>query len=443
MADELPRVTDAVFCPEVNEIQIAFLNLLPRGRAWGTHESLSQTRSDSVIRQFFKAIAISWKNFEDAMCQSFNEWYCATALYDKELWNLDYGVPDDCDLYNMNVCAKVGAIHSVDEDELISLLLSSGYQAEGRWLTGHDKEYPGVRSTLRIMVDPRLSTSVQVRTKLPHPVGRTLGAPDLNQIVCMLERYVPLHTVVDASISGDFQPTDLGTKLVAWWNADDAPLGVVTTWADRIGGVSLTPVNANTPTNAEDVTGRRFITLNGTNMALSANAGISAPGTDDTSLLVLIRYDGVSGDPDMVIGSIGTPSGSNPRTISRSSGNILRSAAQGVITSTPNFLNPLSVYANIGSLISTAGIKLRNLGERQATSAAIPGLNTAGSTVVFGADSAAGSPTQWLKGAYRHIFILRGATTHDATQLEAWSAWDVTQQSYLLPGDHPYANMRP
>lgn len=442
MADDLARVTDTVFCPGVDETHIAFLSLLPRGRAWGTTESLSQTSYDTVIRKFFRALSISWTRFEDAMCQAFNEWYCATALYDKDLWNLDYGVPDDCDLYNMNVCAKVGAIHSVDADELISLLLSSGYQAEGRWLTGHDKEYPGVHSTLRITVDPRLSQAVQERTKLPHPVHRTLGAPDLNQIVCMLERYVPLHTVVDASISGDFQPTDLGAKLVAWWNADDVAIGVVNTWVDRIGGVSLTPVNANKPTSADDATGR-FITLNGTNMALSANAGISAPGTDDTSFSLLIRYDGVNSSPDMVIGSIGTPSGGNPRTISRANGNILSAAAGGVTTSTPNFLNPLSVYSNMGTLIGTNGIRIRNLGALQATSATIPGLNTSGSTLVFGADSAAGSPAKWFKGAYRHIFILRGATVHDKTQLEAWSAWDITQQSYLLPGDHAYANMRP
>jgi hypothetical protein len=259
----------------------------------------------------------------------------------------------------------------------------------------------------------------------------------------MLERYIPLHCAVNSSVSGEFNPTDLGSNLVAWWNADDTSDGNVTTWTDRVGGIVLSPVNINNPVSAVDASGKRFVTLNGTNMALYANAGISAPGGDTTSSSLLIRYDGISTDPDMRIASIGTPSGANARTMRRLNGNILQSSTQGVSASTPHFLDPSSLYANIAGLTSASGIGLRNLGKQQATSGPIAGLNTTGSVLVYGADSNTGTPIEWFKGSYRHIFIVRNMTTHDYMRLEAWEAWDVGQQGYLLPSDHPYSNMRP
>lgn len=174
---------------------------MPPGRAWGTRPFTYER--DTNIKRFIYGLAGTWSRLEAAICNALNEWFCFTSLDDMDAWALDYGIPDDCELYNQSICAKVSAGGSPSADYLMRLLETNGYVGAGRWLTGSDSEFPGVRSTFRVVIDPALSPAFVHRTLLPFPfpLGYTtrFGSPDLDQVVCMLERYVPAHCVISAA----------------------------------------------------------------------------------------------------------------------------------------------------------------------------------------------------------------------------------------------------
>jgi hypothetical protein len=427
---------------------LALMKLMPPGAAWDNSDYPGSV--DSNIRRFVNAIAGTWSRFETAMCEALDEWFCFASSVDIDLWSLDYGVPDECDLYNASLCAKVAATHSVGAGALVSLLEDSGYNVEARWLTGNDPEFPGIRSTLRVMVDPYLSTAFTERTQLPFRLGlgRRLGEPDISPIICMLERYIPAHTVVLAELAGDFHPTDLGAKLVVWWNADDTVDGSVTSFTDRIAGLVLTPVTVgDNPQSAQElVGGYRFVNANGVDQALRVNSTGSIDLTDGV-LVSLIRQDSLTTDAtERFIVSVGQ--GTNSRSISRvvlSDGmddyNRFKAYANG--TPLVDIAHDLSGYAIVEATVASGLMRARVNGEwtnPQSVSVGAPGGSTSRITVFASNDS---TPVGYLLGGSRHIFYVVGATPSEMMKLEAWTAWDINQQTFLLPPDHPYRNVRP
>ena len=194
--------SDHTFCPDHDDCFLAFLALLPRGTAWD-NTVLSMDRG-SVIRQFMSALALSWVKFEDAMCISLDEWICSTSDEDIDMWARDYGVPDECDLYNQNICAKVAANGAPTADYLRNLMTQSGYLGEVRWLAGDDVDYPGIYSTLYVIIDKENSPAFAHSTLLSFKLGekRALGSANTEAVECMLERYVPAHCGVYLTFVG-------------------------------------------------------------------------------------------------------------------------------------------------------------------------------------------------------------------------------------------------
>jgi hypothetical protein len=442
------KPSEIEFCPSQDEMYLALMKQLPPGAAWDNADYPGAI--DSVIRKFVYAIAGTWFRFEAAMCEALDEWFCFASTADVDMWSLDYGVPDECDLYNASLCAKVTATHSVGAGSLVDLLEASGYNVEARWLTGDDVEFPGVYSTLRVMVDPYLSTAFTDRTGLPFRLGlgRRLGAPDISPIICMLERYIPAHTVVSAELAGDFHPTDLGAKLVVWWNADDTADGSVTSFTDRESGLILTPVTGgDNPQSAQElVGGYRFINANGVDQALRVNSTGSVDLTNGV-LVSLIRQDSLIADTtERFIVSVGQ--GTNSRSISRvvaSDGmdNYNRFKAYANGTPLIDSLHDLSGYAIVEATVVSGVMKARVNGEwtnPDSVSVGAPGGSTSRITAFASNDA---TPVGYLLGAFRHIFYVVGPTPSEMMKLEAWNAWDIGQQAFLLPPDHPYRNVRP
>jgi hypothetical protein len=196
--DEPLVPSDYTFCPNHDDCFLAFMQLMPKGTAWDNTE-LSYERG-SVIRQFMSALALSWLHFEDAMCISLDEWICRTSDEDIDMWARDYGVPDACDIYNMNLCAKVEHASGgpPDAQYLLDLLSANGYVATGRWLKGSDAEFPGVYSTFRVVINTTLSPAYKQGAVLNFALGHNvkLGLATLADLDCMLERYIPAHCAV-------------------------------------------------------------------------------------------------------------------------------------------------------------------------------------------------------------------------------------------------------
>ena len=94
-------------CPDLDHMRQAVFGLLPRGRAWGTHDG--GPWPGSAIYRFFSSLAELRRQFNQRMCDLRRQFFCATADEMADVWLAQYGLPDDCDPFP-DLCDKVGAI---------------------------------------------------------------------------------------------------------------------------------------------------------------------------------------------------------------------------------------------------------------------------------------------------------------------------------------------
>lgn len=97
------------YCPDADQITPQVMALLPRGRAWGTHDG--GPWSDTVLYKFCRAVATVLAYANERLCKARLEFFCATADETLDDWLADYGLPDACDPFP-DLCTKVGALGS-------------------------------------------------------------------------------------------------------------------------------------------------------------------------------------------------------------------------------------------------------------------------------------------------------------------------------------------
>lgn len=102
-----PPAASRDVCPDLEEMRAATFALLPRGRAWGTHDGGPWPRS--VIYRFFSVIAELRRQFNARMCDLRRQFWCDTTDEMLDVWLTQYGLPDDCDPFP-DLCDKVRAI---------------------------------------------------------------------------------------------------------------------------------------------------------------------------------------------------------------------------------------------------------------------------------------------------------------------------------------------
>lgn len=437
--------TDTEPCPDQEQSYLALFGLLPQGRAWGTYP-FSFDR-DTNIKKIFYGIAGTWSRLETALCRSLNDWFCFASEDDLDRWATDYGIPDECDLYNASICAKVAAGQPPTADYLIALLAANGYVGTGRWLTGSDPEYPGVYSTFRVVIDPSISPAYLDRTILPFPFAdyRTFGYPSIEQVNCMLNRYLPAECIADAILGALWEPiTGLGTDLLAWWHADDTANGAVPTWTDRVASIAATAAGAVRPVSGLlDLGGGPFRYVSGDGvddaMDLATTAGL-ANGTTPGEVWVLARQNATA---DVLRTAFSYGSGVNYRGVDREIvGADSRFAPR---MGTANYLDSSTDFTGLAIVGDRHdGTKVHGrINGIKTIPASLPdtSLNTPTTRgrILAGSNN---TPSQFGKYDIRHIFVTKALSETKAYRLEGWAAWDVKMQT-ILPGDHPYRNVRP
>jgi hypothetical protein len=437
-------------CPDHDSLYAAFFRLLPYGRAWGTQD-FSFDR-DTRIKQFISGIALYWTAYEQAMCDALNEWFCESSITDIDLWRLDYGIPDECD--TSDVCSKVQtAGRALTAEELVNILTANGYAASGRWLTGNDPEYPGVRSTFRVMLTAATGIHSRV-TMLPYPLGSaySIGLFEQEQTKmmerahCILERYIPAHCAIDAQFAGMWHPSMLGAKIVSWFNADAPPAdGPVASWDDGH-GLTLVQTDPTKQPVAGMVGGCRCVTFDGVDDFLRAESvGALPSGTAPSVVNMLVIQNDAAGPADDAIFGYGSAAdqirqiqaaypGGTPRF------SIVNIAASGRLTDTDKeFVGLHQVVAKYD------GAELHGRIDGAPT---VPPLLTIAGTLATGTArttmgaSNADTPANHASVSVRNCIGTTPLTTDEQLKLEAWLLWEVGQQ-VLLPGDHPYYSMRP
>lgn len=439
------KPTDVEFCPNQDQSYLALFALLPQGRAWGTYPF--NFERDTNIKKFFYGIAGTWSRMETALCAALNEWFCFASDVDFDGWTTDYGIPDECDLYNASVCTKVMAGQPPTAEYLMGLLAANGYLGSGRWLTGSDPEFPGVRSTFRVSIDASISPAFIDRTTLPFPLhdGRRFGTPSIDQVDCMLERYLPAECVADSVLAAQWEPlTGLGADLLEWWSAEDVALGAVSTWTGRKLGINATGTGTTRPVSTSHDYGGgafKYVDFDGVDdfLDLSTLTGL-ANGTAPGEVWALVNNTATA---DSLRTAFSYGSGINYRGIDRAI--VSTDSRFAPRMGTANYLDDLTDFSNLVVLGARhdgtkvhgriQGIKTDPVSLADAT------LNTPTTRGRIGAGSN-NTPTQLWKGGVRHIFVTNPLPEYKALKLEAWAAWDENMPT-ILDGSHPYRTVRP
>lgn len=193
------RPTQNEFIPTESDACLMFMKLMPRGRAYGTHD-LASGPGSSAIWQFWCALATEWVVVERMVVDMVDEAFCAYSITDRDGWKADYLLPDEEDVYGDDVCAKVYRPNGVNLDEYQRIAEAIGWDIlELRFLKGDDDDYPGVVSTLLVRasidspiipeirflgIDFILGTSPLGSVGVPEAVARLTG---------LYDRIVPAH----------------------------------------------------------------------------------------------------------------------------------------------------------------------------------------------------------------------------------------------------------
>lgn len=196
-------------CPTPVEVLDQALALLPRGRAWQSHEG--GPRVGGVLRGFWTAVADVIQFATQRLCALRFEFWCATRSETDDLWMREYGLPDLCDPFP-DLCAKVAAIGGATCEYYVASAARIGYAIDcaadldqcgaimGCDFMG-DCMVGGISATSRMIITVDLATSpayVGRFDALPYmgcmQMGDSLACdPDISPLVCLLDRIVQAH----------------------------------------------------------------------------------------------------------------------------------------------------------------------------------------------------------------------------------------------------------
>lgn len=220
-------------CPTLEQSIQATAALLPRGRAWPANDgggtiaaflawlaglgsppsTPAQWPAGFVQAGLIAAIGAVRNWIESRFCDLKNEFFCASAVETLDLWNAEYGLPDNCDPYP-NLCAKVGYFGSPHCASWAMLAASIGWSIAcsdfgagtqaGCCYAGNALADPGVQATIvTIIISLGGSSSYGVALSTPSRAGRMLAGQqqqcqaDITSLECALQRIVPAHLTVD------------------------------------------------------------------------------------------------------------------------------------------------------------------------------------------------------------------------------------------------------
>ncbi len=200
-------------CPALLDSILATAALLPRGRAWPANDgggtisnflawlaglgSTIPAPSDwppGYVQAGFVAALGTVRNWVEAQfCALKDEFFCATASQTLDLWNAEYGLPDQCDPFP-NLCAKVATVGGgAAYGYLISVAAALGWSISCAFTAPAE---------ITIYVYLSQSPSYQAVAGAPPLAGLLLAGqrltcpPDISQLTCAFDRIVQAHLAV-------------------------------------------------------------------------------------------------------------------------------------------------------------------------------------------------------------------------------------------------------
>lgn len=188
----------------------ALAAIRPRGEAWrnGDFDGLS----GSVMGQFFAGTAARFAAADARLCDLTDEFFCSTAVETRDLWMLEYGLPDGCDPF-ADVCEKVNAVGDTTPEYVTAAALRRGWSiaiAESFIIASQDACYGprcygaaiyGARQGVLWAVTVNLAASPAYQAVAGRPplygvhlYGDLLNClPDIEPLRCLIRRIAPAH----------------------------------------------------------------------------------------------------------------------------------------------------------------------------------------------------------------------------------------------------------
>lgn len=254
-------------------------------------------------------------------------------------------------------------------------------------------------------------------------------------------------SVLRAILQKKWQPTDLGTSLVAWWNADDHGTskmtddgsGVISAWNDRIANVATSATTTARPTwGASSYNGLAGVTFDAVANTMTGTTLTALP-TGATAGEVWCAFNGTS---QAAISSMFVYGGAGAvarwlRRTSTNQPNVLDGT-----TSVTGSVNAANGYHVIGGNFS--GTTMNGIFDGTlitGSPATTATLATSTSRIRIGAGSSS-SASNFFLGVVRHCFVTLILTPFQRQQLEGWCAWD-SKQAIILPSYHPFRSIAP
>ncbi|KZE34093.1 hypothetical protein IMF23_04265 [Chelatococcus daeguensis] len=201
-----------MFCPSKDDLIPQALALLPRGRAWGTHEG--GPGPGTTLYRYWAAVCDLFAFVCRRLCALRLEFWCATHRETSDLWLEEYGLPDPCDPYP-DLCAKVRAQGGARCEDLAALVAPLGWSISCADAEDACGAMAGCapagcstaagappRNTIIIYVDIDNSPAFVGDLATPPLAGRAVGGgslacdPDLSALQCVLDRVVHAHLEV-------------------------------------------------------------------------------------------------------------------------------------------------------------------------------------------------------------------------------------------------------
>jgi uncharacterized protein YmfQ (DUF2313 family) len=221
---------DPFRCPTKWELWRQILALLPRGRAWQTHDvsripsgaesaqlgsyELGSTSMGSdptvpkltVLQQYWAAYAEVLEYLHQRACALLDEFFCSSAAETRAEWGAEYGYPDACEPWE-TLCDKVRATGGSTCAYLVSIAARVGYVVECTdceaavtadcGIANLDAVCPCVPNQIRIRIFTALSPAATAAT----PFAANAAVADCTApcaappaaVVCIIERFKPAH----------------------------------------------------------------------------------------------------------------------------------------------------------------------------------------------------------------------------------------------------------
>lgn len=193
--------------PSQEDAYQMFLRLLPRGRAFTTHD-LSIPRADSPLRQFWYALSELWIDLEQKAVEMVDEAFCLFTREDIDGWLADYVLPDEAAIYDEhNICAKVRRIGALTIEEYQELIEYVGWIIlEIAFLKGSHASFPGVYATLYVNVSaasPILPEQVTLDDIIldSHRLDEYSELEAAAQLEGLLDKLVPAHNDIVVEVT--------------------------------------------------------------------------------------------------------------------------------------------------------------------------------------------------------------------------------------------------